>query len=142
LHRWLRKDPYLGLVTIPKRPPRSALGGTLRAFLSESLDGSHIEDKDVNFLDNTPTITYFYKRKENMINKSLSQMNKERNIVRYTYIITDEDSKSETIYAMSFKRMLKKLDKTKTFWVTYENKKGNPQTKVIVNGKEQKNIHA
>jgi len=47
---WLRKDPYLGLVTIPKRPPRSALGGTLRAFLSESLDGSHIEDKDVNVL--------------------------------------------------------------------------------------------
>jgi hypothetical protein len=61
--------------------------------------------------------------------------------MRYTYIITDEDSKSETIYAMSFKKMLKQLDKKKTFWVTYENKKGNPQTKVIVNGKEQKNIH-
>ena len=117
----------MGLVTIPKRPPKSALGGTLRAFLSESLDGSHIEDKDVNFLDNTPTITYFYKRKAGM---------------RYTYIITDEDSKSETIYAMSFKKILKRLDKKKTFWVTYENKKGNPQTKVIVNGKEQKNIHA
>ena len=43
---------------------------------------------------------------------------------------------------MSFKKMLKKLDKNKTFWVTYENKKGNPQTKVIINGKEQKNIHA
>jgi len=127
LHRWLRKDPYLGLVTTTKGPPRSALGGTLRAFLSESLGGSHIEDKDVNFLDNTPTITYFYKRKAGM---------------RYTYIITDEDSKSKTIYAMSFKKMLRQLDKKKTFWVTYENKKGNPQTKVIVNGKEQKNIHA
>ena len=62
--------------------------------------------------------------------------------MRYTYIVTDEDSKSETIYAMSFKKMLKRLDKKKTYWVTYENKKGNPQTKVIVNGKEQKNIHA
>ena len=61
--------------------------------------------------------------------------------MRYTYIITDEDSKSETIYAMIYKKMLKQLDKKKTFWVTYENKKGNPQTKVIVNGKEQKNIH-
>ena len=117
----------MGLVTIPKRPPRSALGGTLRAVRSEFRGGSAIEAKDVNFLDNTPTITYFYKRKDNM---------------RYTYIVTDEDSKSETIYAMSFKKMLKRLDKKKTFWVTYENKKGNPQTKVIVNGKEQKNIHA
>jgi hypothetical protein len=67
---------------------------------------------------------------------------KRKEDMRYTYIVTDEDSKSETIYAMSFKKMLKKLDKNKTFWVTYENKKGNPQTKVIVNGKEQKNIHA
>ena len=117
MHRWLKEDPYLGLVTIPKRPPRSALGGTLRAFLSESRRGSGIEDKDVNFLDDTPTITYIDLRKENMINKSLSQMNKERNIVRYTYIITDEDNKSETIYAMSFKRMLKRLDKNKTFCV-------------------------
>jgi len=117
----------LGLVTIPKRHPRSALGGTLKAFLSESLDGSHIEDKDVNFLDNTPIITYFYKRKEDM---------------RYTYIVTDEEGKAENIQAMSFKKMLKRLDKKKTFWVTYENKKGNPQTKVIVNGKEQKTLYA
>ena len=62
--------------------------------------------------------------------------------MRYTYIVTDEDSKSETIYAMSFKKMLKRLDKMKTFWVTYKNKKGNPQTKVIVNGKEQKTLYA
>ena len=39
---------------------------------------------------------------------------------------------------MSYKKMLRQLDKKKTFWVTYENKKGNPQTKVIINGKEQK----
>jgi hypothetical protein len=38
--------------------------------------------------------------------------------------------------------MLKRLDKKKTFWVTYKNKKGNSQTKVIINGKEQKNIYA
>ena len=117
----------MALVTIIKTPLRNALGGMLRAVRSESRGGSAIEGKGVNSLDNTPTITYFYKRKEDM---------------RYTYIVTDEDSKSETIYAMSFKKMLKRLDKKKTFWVTYENKKGNPQTKVIVNGKEQKNIHA
>ena len=117
----------MGLVTITKEPPRNALGGTLRAVRSEFRGGSAIEAKDVNFLDNTPTITYFYKRKEDM---------------RYTYIVTDEEGKAENIQAMSFKKMLKRLDKKKTFWVTYENKKGNPQTKVIVNGKEQKTLYA
>ena len=62
--------------------------------------------------------------------------------MRYTYIVTDEEGKAEDIQAMSYKKMLRQLDKKKTFWVTYKNKKGNPQTKVIVNGKEQKNIHA
>jgi len=52
----------MGLVTTTKEPPRNALGGTLRAVRSESQGGSAIEDKDVNFLDNTPTITYFYNK--------------------------------------------------------------------------------
>ena len=117
----------MGLVTTTKKHLRSALGGTLRAVRSEFRGGSAIEDRGVNSLDNTPTITYFYKRKDNM---------------RYTYIVTDEEGKAEDIQAMSYKKMLKRLDKKKTFWVTYKNKKGNPQTKVIVNGKEQKNIHA
>ena len=34
--------------------------------------------------------------------------------------------------------MLKKLDSKKSYWVTYINKKGNAQTKVIENGKERK----
>ena len=62
--------------------------------------------------------------------------------MRYTYIVTNEEGEAKNIYAMSYKKMLRQLDKKKTFWVTYKNKKGNPQTKVIVNGKEQKNIHA
>ncbi len=58
--------------------------------------------------------------------------------MRYTYIVTDEEGKAEDIQAMSYKKMLKRLDKKKTFWVTYKNKKGNSQTKVIVNGHHKK----
>jgi len=35
----------MALVTTTKGPPRSALGGTLRAILSESRRGSGIKDK-------------------------------------------------------------------------------------------------
>ena len=50
MSRWLKKDPCLGLVTIPKRPLRSALGGTLRAILSASLGGRSTEARDVNVI--------------------------------------------------------------------------------------------
>ena len=58
--------------------------------------------------------------------------------MRYTFTITDEDGKASNIEAMSYKKMLKKLDSKKSYWVTYINKKGNAQTKIIENGKERK----
>ena len=58
--------------------------------------------------------------------------------MRYEYTITDHESKADTVYAMSWKKMLKSLLlKTPKFtgWITYINKKGNAQTKVLQNGK-------
>ena len=59
--------------------------------------------------------------------------------MRYEYIITDHGTdKSETVQAMSWKKMFKSLLlKTPKFtgWITYINKKGNALTKVITNGK-------
>ena len=59
--------------------------------------------------------------------------------MRYEYIITDHGTdKSETVQAMSWKKMFKSLLlKTPKFtgWITYVNKKGNALTKVVINGK-------
>jgi hypothetical protein len=58
--------------------------------------------------------------------------------MRYEYTITDDEEKKEVVQAMSWKKMLKSLLlKTPKFngWITYINKKGNTQTKVINNGK-------
>ena len=58
--------------------------------------------------------------------------------VRYEYTITDHEAKTETVKAMSYKKMKKSLLlKTPKFtgWITYVNKKGNALTKVINNGK-------
>ena len=58
--------------------------------------------------------------------------------MRYEYTITNEGGEEELIKAMSWKKMLKSLLlKTPKFsgWITYANKKGNAQTKVINNGK-------
>ena len=58
--------------------------------------------------------------------------------MRYEYTITDHESKAETVQAMSYKKMLKSLLlKTPKFsgWITYINKKGNAQTKILQNGK-------
>jgi len=58
--------------------------------------------------------------------------------MRYEYTITDGEEKKEVVQAMSWKKMLKSLLlKTPKFngWITYINKKGNTQTKVINNGK-------
>ena len=54
--------------------------------------------------------------------------------MRYTFTITDESGKASTIEAMSYKKMLKKLDSKKKVWVTYVNKHGNALTKVIEKG--------
>ena len=54
--------------------------------------------------------------------------------MRYTFTITDEDGKASNIEAMSYKKMLKKLDSKKKVWVTYVNKHGNALTKIIEKG--------
>ena len=58
--------------------------------------------------------------------------------MRYEYTITDHGDKQEVVKAMSLKKMFKNLlVKNPKFnvLVTYINKKGNAQTKVINEGK-------
>ena len=58
--------------------------------------------------------------------------------MRYEYTVTKDSGEAELMKAMSWKKMLKSLLlKTPKFsgWITYTNKKGNAQTKVINNGK-------
>jgi hypothetical protein len=58
--------------------------------------------------------------------------------MRYEYIITDHEDKKETVKAMSWKKMFKNLlvrNPKFSGWITYMNKKGNAQTKVINEGK-------
>ena len=58
--------------------------------------------------------------------------------MRYTYTITDNEGKEEEVKAMSWKKMFKILlvrNPKFSGWVTYINKKGNAQTKVINEGK-------
>ena len=58
--------------------------------------------------------------------------------MRYEYTITDHEDKQEVVKAMSWKKMFKNLlVKNPKFngWITYINKKGNAQTKVINEGK-------
>ena len=58
--------------------------------------------------------------------------------MRYEYTITDHEEKKEVVQAMSWKKVFKNLlVKNPKFngWITYVNKKGNAQTKVINEGK-------
>ena len=57
--------------------------------------------------------------------------------MKYTFTITDEEGKTSEIKEMSWKKLLKRLA-GKTCRVTYINKKNNPQTKVVENGKEKR----
>ena len=57
------------------------------------------------------------------------------NSLKYTFTITDKEGKTSEIKEMSWKKLLKRLA-GKTCRVTYINKKNNPQTKVVENGKE------
>ena len=59
------------------------------------------------------------------------------NNMKYTFTITDEEGKISEIKEMSWKKLLKRLA-GKTCWVSYTNKKDNPQTKVVENGKEKR----
>ena len=58
--------------------------------------------------------------------------------MRYEYTITKDSGEAEIMKAMSWKKLLKsvliKYDKF-TGWITYINKKGNVQTKVLDDGK-------
>jgi len=58
--------------------------------------------------------------------------------MRYEYTVTKDSGDAEIMKAMSWKKLLKsvliKYDKF-TGWITYINKKGNVQTKVLDEGK-------
>jgi len=58
--------------------------------------------------------------------------------MRYEYTVTKDSGEAELMKAMSWKKLLKsvliKYDKF-TGWITYINKKGNVQTKVLDEGK-------
>ena len=61
--------------------------------------------------------------------------------MRYEYTVTKDNGEAELIKAMSWKKAIKKvlmLNAKFNGWITYINKKGNPQTKVLNNGKEVK----
>ena len=60
------------------------------------------------------------------------------NSLKYTFTITDKDGKASEMKEMSWKKLLKRLT-GKTCWVSYINKKGNSQTKVVENGREKRN---
>ena len=61
--------------------------------------------------------------------------------MRYEYTVTKDNGEAELIKAMSWNKAIKKVllvDSKFSGWITYINKKGNPQTKVLNNGKEVK----
>ena len=58
--------------------------------------------------------------------------------MRYEYTVTKDSGEAEIMKAMSWKKLLKSvLVKYNKFsgWITYINKKGNVQTKVLDEGK-------
>ena len=58
--------------------------------------------------------------------------------MRYEYTVTKNSGEAELIKAMSWKKAIKKIlmvDAKFSGWITYINKKGNAQTKVLQNGK-------
>ena len=62
--------------------------------------------------------------------------------MRYEYTVTKDSGEAELIKAMSWKKALKKvlmLNTKFSGWITYINKKGNVQTKVLTNGKIKRN---
>tara|TARA_R110002049_G_scaffold14288_1_gene60513 strand:- start:397 stop:582 length:186 start_codon:yes stop_codon:yes gene_type:complete len=61
--------------------------------------------------------------------------------MRYEYTVTKDKGESELIKAMGWKKALKKvlmINPKFSGWITYINKKGNTQTKVLEQGKEVK----
>ena len=61
--------------------------------------------------------------------------------MRYEYTVTKDSGEADLIKAMSWKKAIKKIltvDAKFSGWITYINKKGNVQTKVFSDGREQK----
>tara|TARA_R100001594_G_scaffold1027_1_gene4163 strand:- start:498 stop:680 length:183 start_codon:yes stop_codon:yes gene_type:complete len=55
--------------------------------------------------------------------------------MRYKYLVKEEGSdKNEEIQAMSFHKLIKKLDPKKRYVVDYKNKKSNYCQKLVYNG--------
>ena len=57
--------------------------------------------------------------------------------MRYTYKITKNDGQTDEIEAMSYKKMLKKLDPKKKYNIDYVNKKGNHLAVKIIHGRKE-----
>ena len=61
--------------------------------------------------------------------------------MRYEYTVTKDSGESELIKAIGWKKALKKvlmINPKFSGWITYINKKGNTQTKVLEQGKKVK----
>tara|TARA_R100000781_G_scaffold1427_1_gene2329 strand:+ start:288 stop:461 length:174 start_codon:yes stop_codon:yes gene_type:complete len=55
--------------------------------------------------------------------------------MRYKYMVTDKEGKTETIEAMSYKKMLKKLKPLTSYKIEYTNKKNHHLVKMVTTKK-------
>ena len=51
--------------------------------------------------------------------------------MRYKYIVTDSEGNTETVEAMSYKKMLKKLKPLTSYKIEYKNKKNHHLIKMV-----------
>lgn len=55
--------------------------------------------------------------------------------MRYKYMVTDTEAKTETVEAMSYKKMLKKLKPLTSYKIEYKNKKNHHLVKMVTTKK-------
>tara|TARA_R100000234_G_C4948868_1_gene156436 strand:- start:356 stop:529 length:174 start_codon:yes stop_codon:yes gene_type:complete len=55
--------------------------------------------------------------------------------MRYKYMVTDQAGNTETVEAMSYKKMLKKLKPLTTYKIEYQNKKNHHLVKMVTTKK-------
>ena len=55
--------------------------------------------------------------------------------MRYKYIVTDSEGNTETVEAMSYKKMLKKLKPLISYKIEYKNKKNHHLVKMVTTKK-------
>jgi hypothetical protein len=55
--------------------------------------------------------------------------------MRYKYMVTDTEGKTETVEAMSYKKMLKKLKPLTSYKIEYTNKKNHHLIKMVTTKK-------